>query len=37
MNSWNKGGDEGDSKIQMYWFMTIDVLGGMVGIGPLSR
>ena len=28
MNSWNKYGDECDSKIQMYWFVTIDVLGG---------
>jgi hypothetical protein len=37
MNSWNKCGDECDSKIQMYWFMTIDVLGGAVGIGPSSR
>jgi len=27
MNSWNKYGDEYDSKIQIYWFVTIDVLG----------
>jgi hypothetical protein len=37
MNSWNKFGDECDSKIQMYWFVTIDVVGGAVGIGPSSR
>jgi hypothetical protein len=37
MNSWNKCGDECDSKIQMYWFVTIDVLGGAVGIRPSSR
>jgi hypothetical protein len=36
MNSWNKYSDECDSKIQMYWFMTIDVLGGAAGIGPSS-
>jgi hypothetical protein len=36
VDSWNKHGDECDSKIQMYWFVTIDVLGGAVGIGPLS-
>ena len=37
MNSWNKYGDKCDSKIQMYWFVTIDVLGGVIGIGPSSR
>jgi hypothetical protein len=37
MKSWNKYGDECDSKVQMYWFVTIDVLGGAVGIGPSSR
>jgi hypothetical protein len=37
MNSWNKYGDECDSKIQMYWFVTIYILGGAIGIGPLSR
>jgi len=37
MNSLNMCGDEYDSKIFMYWFMTIDVLGGVVGIGPSSR
>ena len=31
---WNAYGDECDSKIQMYWFVTIDDLGGAVGIGP---
>jgi hypothetical protein len=31
MNSWNKYSDKCDSKIQMYWFMTIDVLGGAAG------
>jgi hypothetical protein len=36
MNSWKKYGDDCDSKIQMYWFVTIDVLGGAVGIGPSS-
>jgi hypothetical protein len=36
MNSWNKYGDECDSKTQMYWFVIIDVLGGAVGIGLLS-
>jgi len=36
MNSWNKYGDECDSKIQMYWFVTIDVLGGAVRIKPSS-
>jgi len=36
MNSWNKYGDECDSKIQIYWFVTIDVLGGAVGIGSSS-
>jgi len=36
VNSWNKNGDECDSKIQMYWFVTIDVLGGAVGIGPFQ-
>jgi hypothetical protein len=36
MNPWNKYGDECDSKIQMYWFVTIDVLGGEVGIEPSS-
>ena len=36
MNSWNKYGDECDSKIQMYWFVTIDVLSDVVGIGPSS-
>jgi len=36
MNSWIKYGDECDSKIQMYWFVTIDVLGVAVGTGPSS-
>ena len=34
MNSWNKYGDECDLRMQMYWFVAIDVLGGVVGIGP---
>jgi len=34
MNSWNKYGDEDDSKIQIYWFVTIDVLAGAVEIRP---
>jgi hypothetical protein len=34
MDSWNKYGDEYDLKMQMYWFVAIDVLGGVVGIGP---
>jgi hypothetical protein len=37
MNSWDNYGDECDSKIQMYLFVTIDVLGGVVEIGPSSR
>jgi hypothetical protein len=37
MNSWKKYGDECDKKIQMYCFVTIDVLGGAVGIRPSSR
>jgi hypothetical protein len=37
MGSWNKYGDECDSKIQMYWFVTIDVLGGVAGIRSSSR
>jgi hypothetical protein len=36
MKSWNKYGDECDSKIQIYWFVTIDVLGGAVGIGQMT-
>jgi len=34
MDSWNKYGDECDLKMQMYWFVAIDVLGGVVGIRP---
>jgi hypothetical protein len=37
MNSWDNYGNECDLKIQMYWFVTIDVLGGAVGIGPSPR
>jgi len=37
MNSWNKYGDECDSKIQIYSFVTIDVLSGVVRIRPSSR
>jgi len=35
MDSWNKYGDESDLKMQMYWFVTVDVLGGVAKIGPL--
>jgi len=34
MDSWNKYGDECDLRMQMYWFIAIDVLGGAAGIGP---
>jgi hypothetical protein len=34
MNSWNKYGDRCDLRMQMYWFVAIDVLGGVGGIGP---
>jgi hypothetical protein len=34
MNSWYKYGDKCDLKIQMYWSVSIDVLGSVVGIGP---
>jgi hypothetical protein len=34
MDSWNKYGDECDLKMQMHWFVVIDVLGGVVGIEP---
>jgi hypothetical protein len=34
MNSWNKYGDERDLRMQIYWFVAIDVLGGVAGIGP---
>jgi hypothetical protein len=37
MNSWNKFGDEYDLRMQMYWFVTIDVLGGVAGIEPSPR
>ena len=36
MDSWNKYGDECDLRMQMYWFVAIDVLGGVAGIGPSS-
>jgi len=36
MNSWIKYGDECDLKIQMYCFVTIDILSGTVEIGPSS-
>jgi hypothetical protein len=36
MDSWNKCGDECDLRMQMYWFVAIDVLGGVAGIGPSS-
>ena len=26
--------DECDLRMQMYWFVAIDVLGGVAGIGP---
>jgi len=32
--SWNKYGDECYLKMQMYWFVVIDVLGGVVRIRP---
>ena len=37
MNSWNECSDRCSSKMQVYWFMTIDVVGGTVGIGSSSR
>ena len=37
MNSWNKYGDRCDLRMQMYWFVAIDVLGGVGGIGPSLR
>ena len=37
MDSWNKYGDECDLKMQMYWFVAIDVLGGVAGIKPSLR
>ena len=36
MDSWNKCGDECDLRMQMYWFVAIDVLGGVAGIGSSS-
>jgi hypothetical protein len=36
MDSWNKYSDECGLRMQMYWFVAIDVLGGVVGIGPSS-
>jgi hypothetical protein len=37
MDSWNKYRDECDLRMQIYWFVALDVLGGAAGIGPLSR
>ena len=37
MDSWNKCGDECDLRMQMYWFVAIDVLDGVTRIGPSSR
>ena len=34
MNSWNKYGDRCDLRTEMYWFVAIDVLGGVAGIEP---
>lgn len=35
VDSWNMYGDEScDFKMQMCWFVTIDVLGGVTEIGP---
>jgi hypothetical protein len=36
MDSWNKYNDECDLKMQIYWFVALDVLGGAVGIRPSS-
>jgi len=37
VDSWNMYGDEScDFRIQIFWFMTIDVLGGAIGIGLLT-
>jgi hypothetical protein len=36
MDSWNKYGDECDLRMQMYWCVVVDVLGGAAGIRPSS-
>jgi hypothetical protein len=36
MDSWNKYSDECDSRMQMYWFVAIDVLGVVAEIRPSS-
>jgi hypothetical protein len=36
MDSLNKYGDKCDLKMQMYWFVTIDVLGSVARIRPGS-
>jgi hypothetical protein len=36
MDSWNKYGDEYDLRMQMYWFVVVDVLDGAAGVGPSS-
>jgi len=36
MDSWNRYGDECDFRMQMCWFVTIDVLSGATVIGPLT-
>jgi hypothetical protein len=37
IDSWNKYGDECDLKMQMYWLVAMDVLGGVAGIRPSPR
>jgi hypothetical protein len=32
MDSWNKYGDECDLRMQMYWLVAMNVLGGVAGI-----
>jgi len=36
MDTWSKYGDECDLRMQIYWFVAIDILGGVARIGPSS-
>jgi len=36
MDSWNKYGDEYDLRMQMYWFVVVDVLAGAAKVGRSS-